>query len=73
MPPLATAPTTEPDTRDLLSVAGYDGKSVADWLDWAEAKLKEADPMTRGAEGIFDSIADITEWSYQERRYGYDR
>lgn len=49
------------------------GRSLADWLDWAEARLNEADPMTHGAKGVFDSVAEITEWSYQERRYGYDR
>jgi hypothetical protein len=63
------------ELRSLTSdgAAEVGGKLVADWLDWAEARLKAADPMTYGAEGIFDAVADVTEWSYQERRYGYDR
>ena len=49
------------------------GRALTDWFDWAEERLKAADPMTYGPEGIFDAVAEVTEWSYQERRYGYDR
>jgi hypothetical protein len=60
-------------SRTSDGAAEVGGKPLADWLDWVDARLKEADPMTYGAEGIFDTVADITEWSYQERRFGHDR
>jgi hypothetical protein len=42
------------------------GRSVGDWLVWAEDRLKRADPTANGLEGLFKRIAEITEWSYRD-------
>lgn len=61
--------------RDLLSMlrsidvdlsVEIDGRSVGDWLVWAEDRLKRADPTANGLEGLFKRIAEITEWSYRD-------
>lgn len=43
-----------------------DGRSLDDWLTWAEDWLKRADPTVGGLHGVFRRIAEIKEWSYRE-------
>lgn len=43
-----------------------DGRSVGDWLAWAEECLQRSDPTAHGPENIFKRIAQITEWSYRD-------
>ena len=43
-----------------------DGKTIAEWIIWAEDNLSARDPMTRGTEHIFGTIAGITEWNYRD-------
>jgi len=43
-----------------------DGRSLSDWLMWAEDWLQRADPTANGLEDLFRQIAGIKEWSYRE-------
>lgn len=51
---------------DQPSVAMVDGKPVSEWLDWAERKLKAADPIEQGLPAIFQDIASIKYWTYHD-------
>lgn len=42
------------------------GRSVADWLDWAEARANALDPLERGAAALFADIAEVTDWTYRD-------
>lgn len=42
-----------------------DGRSLAEWLEWAEIRAVEADPLGKGAAGVFADIAEVTEWTYR--------
>lgn len=48
---------------DLNSVIG--GRPVAEWLEWAEEWISRADPLAKGADGVFGSVAQITDWTYR--------
>jgi len=52
------------DGPDPAALAGE--MSLMDWTEWAEAKIAEADPLARGAQGVFDEIAQVTRWSYRD-------
>jgi hypothetical protein len=41
------------------------GKSPVDWIAWAEARLLDADPLSYGAEGTFEDVAQVTTWTYR--------
>lgn len=41
-----------------------DGRSVADWLDWAEARADAADPLHRGLGDVFAETGEVSAWSY---------
>lgn len=43
-----------------------DGRSLGDWLTWAENRLQSADPLANGPEDLFRRIAEIKEWSYRD-------
>lgn len=43
-----------------------DGKPLSEWIAWAEARLEEADPLHHGVEAIFQSVAEVTEWTYRD-------
>jgi hypothetical protein len=43
-----------------------DGRSVRDWITWAEERLRSADPLNNGAEAILNSVASVTEWTYRD-------
>jgi len=42
-----------------------DGKTLDDWIAWAEDTLRDRDPLRNGLEGIFGAIAR-TEWNYRD-------
>ncbi|MCW2086245.1 UNVERIFIED_ORG: hypothetical protein M2193_008420 [Bradyrhizobium japonicum] len=59
---------TAGEMRELLAVvkskpfpseAGIDGKSLADWMTWAEATADALDVTRDGAEGLFSVIASV--------------
>lgn len=41
-------------------------RSIADWLEWAEARANDIDPIERGASALFAEITDVTEWTYRD-------
>jgi hypothetical protein len=43
-----------------------DGRSLGDWLTWAEDRLQRTDPLAKGLDGLFRRIAEIKEWSYRD-------
>lgn len=43
-----------------------DGKTLNDWIAWADDRLRDRDPLRNGLEGIFGAIAAITEWNYRD-------
>jgi len=42
------------------------GRSLTDWLAWAEAQASERDPLGDGAEPVFESIAEVNSWTYRD-------
>jgi len=42
------------------------GRSVADWLAWAEIQLSERDPLNWGPAEIFKSIGRVNSWTYRD-------
>lgn len=42
------------------------GKTISDWLDWAEERVNAVDPLQRGAGALFADVAEVTEWTYRE-------
>lgn len=51
---------------DLPEGELVDGKPITEWLDWADQKLKAADPLGHGIAAIFSDIADIKSWTYHD-------
>lgn len=51
---------------DLPEGELVDGKPITEWLDWADQKLKAADPLGHGIAAIFSDIADIKYWTYHD-------
>ncbi len=43
-----------------------EGRTVGEWIKWAEEKAMEVDPLSYGADTIFDSIASVTTWTYRD-------
>ena len=43
-----------------------DGRSIGDWLTWAENRLQSADPLANGLEDLFRRIAEIKEFSHRD-------
>jgi len=54
--------------RELDPAQGtlVDGKPIAEWLDWAEQKLKAADPTQQGIAAVFGDIAKVSSWTYHD-------
>jgi hypothetical protein len=48
---------------DIQRSEPTEGRSVAEWLDWAEAKARELDPVEQGVGLIFADVARIHAWS----------
>ncbi|WP_374576620.1 hypothetical protein [Phenylobacterium sp.] len=42
-----------------------DGRTIADWLEWADDWLRRADPLAEGLTGIFQSVSSVNEWDYR--------
>jgi len=42
------------------------GRKLGEWLSWAEDRICTADPISAGAEALFDSVAAVTEWTYRD-------
>ena len=42
------------------------GISIADWIAWAEQRLLRSDPLNYGTDAIFESIAQVTTWTYRD-------
>jgi hypothetical protein len=42
------------------------GRSLTDWLAWAEAQAFERDPLGDGAEPVFESIGEVNSWTYRD-------
>jgi hypothetical protein len=43
-----------------------EGRSLRDWLSWAEDRLNTADAINGGATKIFEAVASITEWTSRD-------
>lgn len=41
-----------------------DGKTISEWIVWAEDNLRDRNPLELGSETIFGTIAAINEWNY---------
>lgn len=57
---LARLRAVEPD---LCEAAG--GETVGQWVEWAEKRIAEKDPLSRRPAEIFDEIARVNAWSYR--------
>ncbi|HKT76138.1 MAG TPA: hypothetical protein VJQ78_05365, partial [Sphingobium sp.] len=44
-----------------------DDQPVSEWLDWAEARASQHDPFASDPLDVFDTIADVTNWTYRDR------
>jgi hypothetical protein len=42
------------------------GRSLTEWLAWAEAQASERDPLGEGPEPVFESIAEVNSWTYRD-------
>ena len=41
------------------------GRSVSEWLEWAEGRIEKSDPLATGAKGVFEDIAGVTAKTYR--------
>ncbi len=48
------------------AAADIDGRSVQEWIAWAEEWLQRADPTAGGVGGVFKKVAEITDWTYRD-------
>lgn len=39
-------------------------RSHAEWLDWAQSRLKNYDPLECGIDAIWNTLAQVTSWEY---------
>ncbi|MDF0541232.1 hypothetical protein PX699_02660 [Sphingobium sp. H39-3-25] len=44
-----------------------DDRPASEWLDWAEARASQHDPLASDPLDVFDTIADVTNWTYRDR------
>lgn len=42
-------------------------RTMADWMAWAEEQLIKRNPLTEGAEQVWDSVSKVTSWTYHDR------
>jgi len=42
------------------------GTGVREWFAWAELHLQSHDPLVNGVEAIFNSVADVSEWTRRD-------
>lgn len=43
-----------------------DGRTIGEWIAWAENWLQLGDPTADGAGGVFEQVASITDWHYRD-------
>lgn len=48
---------------DLPVSEPIDGRSLAEWLVWADARARAFDPVERGVDRVFADIGRIQSWS----------
>lgn len=53
-------------SMDTTSTVEIDGRSVEEWITWAEEWLQRADPTVKGVDGVFTQIASVTDWTYRD-------
>jgi hypothetical protein len=53
-------------SMDVDPSVEIDGRSVGEWIAWAEDWLTRADPTSEGVDGIFRRVAEITDWTYHD-------
>lgn len=53
-------------SMDATPTAEIDGRSVQEWIEWAEEWLQSADPTADGGGGVFKQVAEVTDWSYRD-------
>lgn len=53
-------------SMDTTSAAEVDGRSVEEWIAWAEEWLQRADPTAGGVDGVFKQVATVTDWTYRD-------
>jgi hypothetical protein len=41
-------------------------RKLGEWLLWAEERISTIDPLSVGAEAIFDSVESVNEWTYRD-------
>jgi hypothetical protein len=39
------------------------GRSIGDWLTWVEERISKNDPLLIGTEAIFNTVAQVNEWT----------
>ena len=42
-----------------------EGRSAAEWLDWADARVSAMDATRHGPEKLFEDVVGVTTWSYR--------
>ena len=52
--------------HDLPEDELVEGRTLTEWLDWAERKLIDADPLERGLAAILGDVANIRSWTYHK-------
>lgn len=52
--------------RPITSTELIDGRSLDEWLAWADERLRAADPLANGVAGVFRDVGTIKEWSYRD-------
>lgn len=57
---------TELRSMDAAATTEIDGRSVEEWIAWAEDWLQRSDPTVNGVDGVFSQIASITDWTYRD-------
>lgn len=46
--------------------ATLDGRTIAEWIEWAESHVKTGNPLSRGADAVFTSVVTVHEWTYRD-------
>lgn len=54
-------------SMDVDSSDEIDGRSLREWIAWAEDWLTRADPTSGGVDSIFRRVAEITDWTYRDQ------
>ena len=53
-------------SMDVTLTAEIDGRSVEEWIGWAEEWLQRADPTAGSVGGVFEQVAEITDWTCRD-------